>query len=103
MIDGDNVADICPYQTMDQDGSGWTVLHGDTPAPTDVQVGREVAELRRRVVRMLTTLFGDEAFAHTFAGPPNRSRPGETELHSLNTRLDAPVPARYRRLGVPPT
>jgi AcrR family transcriptional regulator len=48
--------------------AGWTVLHGETTAPTDAQIAREVAELRKRIIRMLTTLFGDEAFAHAFTG-----------------------------------
>src|ERR671931_2751989 len=39
--------------------SGWTVLHGETTAPTDAQIAREVAELRSRIIRMLTTLFAD--------------------------------------------
>jgi AcrR family transcriptional regulator len=48
--------------------AGWTVLHGETAAPSDAGVAREVAELRGRIIRMLTTLFGDEAFAHAFTG-----------------------------------
>jgi AcrR family transcriptional regulator len=48
--------------------AGWTVLHGETTAPADAQVAREVAELRGRIIRMLITLFGDEAFAHAFTG-----------------------------------
>jgi AcrR family transcriptional regulator len=48
--------------------AGWTVLHGETTAPSDAQVAREVAALRGRIIRMLTTLFGDEAFAHAFTG-----------------------------------
>ncbi len=48
--------------------AGWTVLHGETTAPTDARIAREVAELRERIIRMLTTLFGDEAFAHAFTG-----------------------------------
>jgi AcrR family transcriptional regulator len=48
--------------------AGWTVLHGESTSPTDAQIAREVAELRRRIIRMLTTLFGDEAFAHAFTG-----------------------------------
>jgi AcrR family transcriptional regulator len=48
--------------------AGWTVLHGETTSPTDAQVAREVAELRGRIIRMLTTLFSDEAFAHAFTG-----------------------------------
>jgi AcrR family transcriptional regulator len=39
--------------------AGWTVLHGETTSPTDAQVAREVAELRGRIIRMLTTLFSD--------------------------------------------
>jgi AcrR family transcriptional regulator len=53
---------------VEQHRAGWTVLHGETTAPADATVAREVAELRARIVRMLTTLFGDEAFAHAFAG-----------------------------------
>lgn len=47
---------------------GWTVLHGETTTPTDAHIAQEVAELRGRIIRMLTTLFGDTAFAHAFAG-----------------------------------
>ena len=48
--------------------AGWTVLHGETAAPSDAQIAREIAELRGRIIRMLTTLFGDEGLAHAFAG-----------------------------------
>ena len=48
--------------------AGWTVLHGETAAPTDAQIAREIADLRGRIIRMLTTLFGDEAYAHAFTG-----------------------------------
>jgi AcrR family transcriptional regulator len=48
--------------------AGWTVLHGQTTAPADAAIAREVAELRERIIRMLGTLFDDEAFAHAFAG-----------------------------------
>jgi len=48
--------------------AGWTVLHGETAAPSDAQVAREIAELRGRIIRMLTTLFDDEAYAHAFTG-----------------------------------
>jgi AcrR family transcriptional regulator len=48
--------------------AGWTVLHGEAAAPTDAQIAREIAELRRRIIRMLTTLFDDEAYAHAFTG-----------------------------------
>jgi AcrR family transcriptional regulator len=53
---------------VEEHRAGWTVLHGETTAPTDAQVAREVAELRGRIIRMLTTVFGSEAFAHAFAG-----------------------------------
>src|SRR5437588_2348726 len=53
---------------VDAHRSGWTVLHGETTAPTDAQIAREVAELRGRIIRMLITLFADEPFAHAFAG-----------------------------------
>jgi AcrR family transcriptional regulator len=48
--------------------AGWTVLHGETAAPTDAQIAREISELRGRIIRMLTTLFDDEAYAHAFTG-----------------------------------
>jgi AcrR family transcriptional regulator len=48
--------------------AGWTVLYGETAAPSDAQIAREIAELRGRIIRMLTTLFGDEGFAHAFTG-----------------------------------
>jgi AcrR family transcriptional regulator len=47
---------------------GWTVLHTETITPTDAHIAREVAELRARIIRMLTNLFGDAAFAHAFTG-----------------------------------
>jgi AcrR family transcriptional regulator len=53
---------------VEEHRTGWAVLHGETTAPTDAQVAREVAELRGRIIRMLTTLFGNEAFAHAFTG-----------------------------------
>jgi AcrR family transcriptional regulator len=53
---------------VDAHRPGWTVLHGETTAPTDAQIALEVAELRGRIIRMLITLFGDESFAHAFAG-----------------------------------
>jgi AcrR family transcriptional regulator len=53
---------------VDEHRTGWTVLHGETSGPADAEIAREVAELRLRIVRLLTILFGDEAFAHAFAG-----------------------------------
>jgi AcrR family transcriptional regulator len=48
--------------------AGWIVLHGESTGSTDAHIAREVAELRGRIVGMLTALFGDAAFAHAFAG-----------------------------------
>ena len=48
--------------------AGWTVLHVETTVPADAEVAHEVAELRGRIIRLLTNLFGDEAFAHAFTG-----------------------------------
>ena len=53
---------------VEEHRAGWTVLHGETTAPSDAQIARELAELRGRIIRMLTNLFGDAAFAHAFAG-----------------------------------
>ena len=53
---------------VEEHRAGWTVLHGETTAPTDAHIAREVAELRGRIIRMLTNLFGDPAFAHAFTG-----------------------------------
>jgi AcrR family transcriptional regulator len=48
--------------------AGWTVLHTVSVDASDAEVAHEVAELRERIVQMLTTLFNDEAFAHAFTG-----------------------------------
>ena len=53
---------------VEEHRAGWTVLHGETTAPADAHIAREVAELRGRIIRMLTNLFGDAAFAHAFTG-----------------------------------
>jgi len=53
---------------VEEHRAGWTVLHGESTAPTDAHIAHEIAELRRRIIRMLTTLFGDVAFAHAFTG-----------------------------------
>lgn len=75
--------------------AGWTVLHGETTSPTDAQVAREVAELRGRIIRMLTTLFSDEAFAHAFTGATeslatwwvNRPNPSIDEATAILMRI----------------
>lgn len=48
--------------------AGWIVLHGESTGPTDAHIAHEIAELRARIVDMLTGLFGEAAFAHAFAG-----------------------------------
>lgn len=53
---------------VEEHRAGWTVLHGESTAPTDAQIAHEIAALRGRIIRMLTNLFGDAAFAHAFAG-----------------------------------
>jgi len=47
--------------------SGWTILHRETLAQGG-PLAAELSGLRERVANMLTTVFGDEAFAHAFAG-----------------------------------
>jgi AcrR family transcriptional regulator len=88
--------------------AGWTVLHGETTAPTHAAIAREVAELRGRIIRMLVALFDDEAFAHAFAGAaeslatwwaaqPQRSVEDATEVL---LRIAAPaLPSRPRSTG----
>lgn len=44
------------------------LLHGESTAPTDAQIAREIAELRARIVSMLTALLRDEALANAFVG-----------------------------------
>jgi AcrR family transcriptional regulator len=51
----------------EEHSSGWTILHRETLAQGGM-LAAELSELRERVAHMLTTLFGDEAFAHAFAG-----------------------------------
>ena len=53
---------------VEEHRAGWTVLHGESTAPADADIAREIAGLRARIIAMLTTLFGDEALAHAFAG-----------------------------------
>jgi AcrR family transcriptional regulator len=53
---------------VEEHRAGWTVLHGESTAPADADIAREIARLRTRIISMLTTLFGDEAVAHAFAG-----------------------------------
>jgi AcrR family transcriptional regulator len=53
---------------VEEHRAGWTVLHGETAAPTDAHIAAEVAELRGRIIHMLTNLFGDATFAHAFTG-----------------------------------
>jgi AcrR family transcriptional regulator len=52
---------------VEEHGAGWTILHRETLAQGG-PLAEELSELRERVAKMLTSLFGDEAFAHAFAG-----------------------------------
>jgi AcrR family transcriptional regulator len=75
--------------------AGWTVLHGESTAPTDAQIAREIAELRGRIIGMLSTLFGDEAYAHAFTGAAeslatwwvNQSQPSVDEATAILMRI----------------
>jgi AcrR family transcriptional regulator len=61
-------AGILAFLTYAEEHSaGWTILHRETLEQGGL-LAAELSELRERVVHMLTTLFGDEAFAHAFAG-----------------------------------
>jgi AcrR family transcriptional regulator len=51
----------------EQHRSGWAVLHRETIAQGG-PLAAELSELRERIAGMLTVLFGDEPFAHAFAG-----------------------------------
>lgn len=53
---------------VEEHRAGWAVLHGESTAPSDAQIAREIDGLRARIIGMLTTLFGEEAVAHAFAG-----------------------------------
>ncbi len=50
-----------------QHSAGWTILHRETLVQGGM-VAEELSGLRDRVTALLTTLFGDEAFAHAFTG-----------------------------------
>jgi AcrR family transcriptional regulator len=84
--------------------AGWTVLHGETTAPTDAQIAREIAELRERIVRMLTNLFDDEAYAHAFTGAAeslatwwvNQPQPSVEEATAILMRIAQAAP-NFRR------
>jgi AcrR family transcriptional regulator len=61
-------AGILAFLTYAEEHSaGWTILHRETLEQGGL-LAAELSELRERVVHMLSTLFGDEAFAHAFAG-----------------------------------
>jgi AcrR family transcriptional regulator len=61
-------AGILAFLTYAEEHSaGWTILHRETLAEAGL-VAEELSGLRDRVTQMLTTLFGNEAFAHAFAG-----------------------------------
>jgi AcrR family transcriptional regulator len=52
---------------VDEHRSGWSVLYQEASAQGG-PLAEQVAGLRLRIAHMLTTLFGDEAFAHAFVG-----------------------------------
>jgi AcrR family transcriptional regulator len=74
--------------------AGWTVLHGESSAPPDAHIAREIADLRGRIISMLTTLFRDEAIAHAFAGAAESlatwwlNRPETTIDDAINVLMD---------------
>ncbi|HTU94594.1 MAG TPA: hypothetical protein VMF14_02070, partial [Solirubrobacteraceae bacterium] len=47
--------------------AGWTILYRETLAQGGL-VAEELSGLRDRITEMLTTLLGDEAFAHAVTG-----------------------------------
>lgn len=83
---------------------GWTVLHTETITPTDAHIAREVAELRARIIRMLTNLFGDAAFAHAFTGAAeslatwwvNQPQPSVEEALAILMRIAEAGPTHDR-------
>jgi AcrR family transcriptional regulator len=83
---------------------GWTVLHTETTTPTDAHIAREVAELRARIIRMLTNLFGDAAFAHAFTGAAeslatwwvNQPQPSVEEALAILMRIAEAGPTHDR-------
>lgn len=52
---------------VDDHRSGWAVLHEEASSRGG-PIAAEVAELRARIVRMLSLLFDSAAFAHAFVG-----------------------------------
>ena len=92
---------------VEEHHAGWTVLHGETAAPTDAQIAREIADLRGRIVRMLTNLFGDEAYAHAFTGAAeslatwwvNQPHPSIDEATAILMRIAEAAPSFDRGPG----
>ena len=52
---------------VDEHRSGWSVLFNEASSQGG-PLAEQVAGLRLRIARMLSALFGDEAFAHAFVG-----------------------------------
>jgi AcrR family transcriptional regulator len=52
---------------VDDHRSGWVVLYQEAGSQGG-PIAAQVADLRRRIARMLEGLFGSEAFAHAFVG-----------------------------------
>jgi AcrR family transcriptional regulator len=97
---------------VEEHRAGWAVLHGEAAAPAGAHIAREVDELRGRIIRMLTNLFGDAAFAHAFTGAAeslatwwvNQPRPSIDEAIGILLNLaraaaadDAQPEAEHRR------
>ena len=98
-------AGLLAFLTYVQDHrAGWTVLHTESAAPTDDQIAREIAELRGRIVRMLTTLFDDAAFAHAFTGAAeslatwwvNQPQPSVEQAAATLMKIAKAAPTRHR-------
>jgi AcrR family transcriptional regulator len=86
---------------VEEHSSGWTVLHRETLAQGGL-LAAELSELRAGVANMLSTLFGDEAFAHAFAGAGESlaswwlAHPGQSKEQIANVLMEiaqsAPTP-----------
>jgi AcrR family transcriptional regulator len=91
---------------VEEHRAGWRVLHGESTAPADADIAREVAALRGRIIAMLTTLFGDEALAHAFAGAAESlatwslNQPQPSIDHATDILMNiARATARFDRTG----
>lgn len=89
---------------VEEHRAGWIVLHGETTTATDAPIAREVAELRGRIILMLTALFDDAAFAHAFTGAAeslatwwvNQPQPSIEEATAILMNIAEARPTRHR-------